>query len=325
MPWGDGLSNEFYRKFFKSLSVPLLQMARYSFEQGILPISMRRGIISLLPKKGKDTRRVRNMRPLTLINSDYKIIAKALDNRLRTYLPEIIEESQQGFIRSRRISVNLRKSLDIIEFSRWEQVPAMILSVDMEKCFDKISHCAALGALRYFNFGENFIRWVSLFYNDFQVCTQNFGYFSEFFSKQRSVNQGCIISPGIFLLTGEILANKLKLHPEIRGIKIRDVEYLLSQFADDMDLYLPFDKTVLNSVLTVFNEIEMNTGLTVSYDKTSIYRIGSIANTDAKLYSQRKINWTNNPINTLGVDLFMTESQMCQKLHFYHSQNRSVI
>ena len=105
------------------------------------------------------------------------------------------------------------------------------------------------------------------------------------------------------MLTGELLALRLRNNPNISGITIGNTELLISQFADDMDLYLPYDKCVLNNVLTVFDYIEANTGLTVSYDKTMIYRIGSIANTDAKLYTQKKLKWSNEAINTLGVDL----------------------
>ena len=96
---------------------------------------------------------------------------------------------------------------------------------------------------RYFSFhSEKFIRWTGLFYNNFKVCTQNFGFFSDFFSKGKSVNQGCIISPGIFLLVSEILANKLRNNSKIRGIKIKEVKYLISQFADDMNMHLPLTK-----------------------------------------------------------------------------------
>ena len=84
-------------------------------------------------------------------------------------------------------------------------------------------------------FGENYIRLVSLFYNKFTVCMQNFGVKSHWFVKTRSVNQGCNISPSVFLLVSELLAARLRNNNDIRGIKIGDTELLLSQFADDMD------------------------------------------------------------------------------------------
>ena len=245
-----------------------------------------------------------------MLNSDYKVIAKALDNRLRVVLPKLIPECQMGFMKGRNISTNIRKSLDIIEYTRQQKIPAIILSVDLEKAFDLVDYSAIKGVLKYFNFGESFTRWTMLFYTHFEVCTQNFGYFSDFFEKSRSTNQGCIISPAIFLLISAVLTAKIKSNSNIKGIKIGEVEYLLSQFADDMDLYLPYDKIVLNTVLSVFSEVETNTGLRVSYDKTSVYRIGSITNTNAKFYTTRKLTWTNDPVNTLGIDLYQTEKEL---------------
>ena len=204
-----------------------------------------------------------------------------MDNRLKTVLPNLIDHSQTGFLKNRRICCNTRKTLDIIEFTKKENIPGVILSLNMEKCFDKIDYMAIYGALRYYNSGENFIKWVSLFYNRFEVCTQNFGFQSEFFVKGRSINQGCIISPGIFLLTSEILASKLINNSNIKGIKIGHIEYLLSQFSDDIDMYLAYDLTTLNAVIDTLVDIELHTGLTVSYEKTTLYRIGSIANSNA--------------------------------------------
>ena len=184
----------------------------------------------------------------------------------------------------------------------------------MEKCFDRVDYSCIFGSLRYFNFGETYIKWISLFFTQFEVCTQNFEFLSEFFRKECSVNQGCIISPGLYLLTGEILANKIREHSQIRGIKIGDCEYLISQFADDMDLYLPYDKIVLNAVFRVLSDIENHTGLKVSYEKTTLYRIGSLAGSSAKMYTPRKVNWFNDYINTLGVDIYNSEQELMSNI-----------
>ena len=134
----------------------LMRMYEHSLTEGILPESVRQGLISLLPKKNKDTRYIKNMRTLTLLNSDYKILTKAVDNQLREVLPSIIDSDQMGFIKGRKISHNIRKSLDIIDFVNKEKIPSMILSIDMEKCFDRLEHKALLASLEYFNFGKCF-------------------------------------------------------------------------------------------------------------------------------------------------------------------------
>ena len=268
--------------------------------------------MSLLPKGNKNTKYIRNLRALTILNYDYKILAKLMDNRIREVLDKLIHPDQTGFIKGRHISTNVRKSLDVIEYCGKNKIPAMILSIDMEKCFDRIDYSAVTGALKYFNFGPNFIKWTSLFFTNFEVCTQNHGHRSRYFRKERSINQGCPFSPSVYLLISEIIANKLRNHDEIQGINIGKVELLLSMFADDMDLYLPYKQTVLNAVLRSLTLMEINLGIKVSYEKTKLYRIGSLANSDARLYTLRPLQWTSGSINTLGINLYNSNKEMVQ-------------
>ena len=101
-----------------------------------------------------------------------------------------------------------------------------------------------------------------------------------------------------------ILANKLRNSKDVQGIKVGGIEYLISQFADDTDLYLWYNQNNIDNVFAILSGIENNTGLCISYEKTTTYRVGLLANTDAKLITPRKINWSNDYINTLGVDLY---------------------
>ena len=180
VPGIDGLTVEFYRACWKQVSLPLYNMLQYSLNHNILPGSVCCGIIALLPKKNRDTRYVKNLRPLTLLNNDYKILAKALDNRLHRVLPDLVHTDQTGFVKGRKISHNVRKSLDIIEFTKKEKIPRLILSVDIEKCFNRLEHKAILGSLEYFNFGMEYRRRIALIYCELQICTQNFGFLSQF-------------------------------------------------------------------------------------------------------------------------------------------------
>ena len=153
---GDGLPLEFYRTFFDVLKGPLLRMYKYAYINGVLPTSTRRGIISLLQKPNKNPKYIANYRPLALLSYDYKILAKAMDNRLRTVLHKLISDDQTGFMAGRHITTNIRKTLDVVEYCKRSNKAAVILTVDMEKCFDRIDFTAISGALKYFNFGEKF-------------------------------------------------------------------------------------------------------------------------------------------------------------------------
>ena len=94
----DGFTPEFYKFFRKDIADYVVASINYAFEKGALSISQKRGIITLLPKKGKPSDRLNNLRPISLLNTDYKIASKALAKRLEKVLPDIIRENQTGYI-----------------------------------------------------------------------------------------------------------------------------------------------------------------------------------------------------------------------------------
>ena len=69
------------------------------------------------------------------------------------------------------------------------------------------------------------------------------------------------------------------------------------------DSYLHFDQNTLNAALQVLEDFHYQTGFTINYDKTTVYRIGSLKNSDAKLYSQKPLKWSSTGINVLGIDI----------------------
>ena len=86
----------------------------YAFSTGTLSISQKRGIISLIPKKNKDKCLLENLRPISLLNIDYKILTKAIAKRLEKVLPRVINPNQTGYIKGRFIGENVRLIQDIM-------------------------------------------------------------------------------------------------------------------------------------------------------------------------------------------------------------------
>lgn len=134
-PGTDGLPAEFYKIFWKDISTLLVSALNYAFESGCLSITQRRGVIKLIPKKDAELYYIKNWRPITLLNTDYKIAAKALANRIKSVLPSIINNDQTGFMKNRFIGENIRLIDCIIQYAAKENIPGLLLFIDFEKSF----------------------------------------------------------------------------------------------------------------------------------------------------------------------------------------------
>lgn len=110
----------------------------YGFSKGTLSPEQCRGIINVIPKPNKDSPIVKNFRPITLLNTDYKIAAKAIANRLKNISPQIIGYSQTGFLKNCFIGENIRFTLDLIDYCREKSISGFVMFVDFEKAFDAL-------------------------------------------------------------------------------------------------------------------------------------------------------------------------------------------
>lgn len=83
-PGSDGLPIKFYAHFSETLIPRLITLYQAIFKANALPDSMRKAIIVLIPKPGKDPHLPESYRPISLLQTDIKILAKILVLRLNT-------------------------------------------------------------------------------------------------------------------------------------------------------------------------------------------------------------------------------------------------
>ena len=296
-PGLDGLSAEFFQHFWGGLESMYYELLTHAIEVSCLPRSTRRGVITLIPKKGRDPLLLKNWRPITLLNTDYKILAKIIATRIQRVLPDLISLDQTGFMTGRQITTTIRKTMDIVEYcDRYDQ-PGYVINLDFQKCFDQISYSAIIGSLKYFGFGPYLTGLVSLLLMDFWSCTCNNGYTSNYFKVERSCHQGDPVVPYLYLLCGEVMALTIKQNEKIRGITIYKMEQILSQFADDTQLFASDGDTV-NEYISVLDIVYVNTGLTVNYEKSSIHCVGGAQ----VVQVNQNFEWSNEKPCILGVN-----------------------
>jgi hypothetical protein len=237
-PGSDGFTTDFYKFFWPVIKTSVMDSLNYANTSGALSIDQRRGIINLIPKKYKDPRMLKNWRPISLLNTDYKIITKLLANRIKKVLPSVIHPDQVAYLKKRFIGQNIRTILDIMGYTRLMDKKGIIAFLDFEKAFDTIQWNVIYDALRDFNVGECFISWVRTIYNQSEACVTNNGYSSPFFTLERGVRQGCPLSAYLFIMVVELLAHKIRIDPTIKGIKIGTTEIKLVQMADDTTTFV---------------------------------------------------------------------------------------
>jgi exonuclease III len=305
-PGTDGISPEFYVYFWPKIQVFVADSINYAISNNKLSIDQRRGILTLIPKKDKDIRYVKNWRPLSLLNTDYKIYAKILATRLQTVLDTIISHDQSGCMKGRSTFSNIRSTIDVINYTNEKNLPGILAFIDFEKAFDTVKWPFIYKVFEKMNFGTYFIKCIKTLYNDIMTAIANNGQLSEFFKPTRGIRQGCPISANIFVTIVEILAAAIRQKQTIIGIKIGNKTYKISQYADDTVIFLS-DLDSLKEVFNILDMFKQCSGLKANREKSEAIWIGSSSNFRHKPMG---IKWPDEPIKCLGVYIENNYQQM---------------
>ena len=195
-PGTDGFTSEFYEFFWPELCTEMIASFNYAFHSGTLSISQKRGIISRIPKKDKDTSLLENLRPISLLNVDYKILTKVIAKRLEKLLPKIINPDQTGYVKGRYIGENVRLIQDIMFYTKRMNSPGIAIFLDFRKAFDSIEWEYLKAVLKAFNFGPNFLNWIYVLYNEASSCVINNGH--SFFFYSAVLDKAVLYPPAVY-------------------------------------------------------------------------------------------------------------------------------
>jgi exonuclease III len=180
-PGSDGFPCDFFKMFWPKIKFFVLRSLNNSYEKGTLSQTHRQVVITLLPKGDKNTNLLKNWRPISLLNTIYKIAASAIANRIKPHLSSIISPTQTGFIKGRFIGETTRFVYDIMNYAEKNKLPGLLMLIDFEKAFDSISWKFLIKALKKYNIGDDFIKWVNLLNKDIFASVIQMGYLSKFF------------------------------------------------------------------------------------------------------------------------------------------------
>ena len=145
---------------------------------------------------------------------------------------------------------------DIIEICEKENIPAYLVTMDLEKAFVSLDHDFLICVLKKVGFGDSFITWIKILLNDQQSSVLNGGLTTHYFILERGARQGDSISAYLFIIALEVLKNK----DNIKGIDLYDHCFLFIAYADDSTFFLK-DIVSLRVLIDTFKLFSCFSGL----------------------------------------------------------------
>lgn len=267
-PGLDGLPPELLLLLWKYIGPLLLNSINYSLEIGSFHRDQKSALIFLLLKKDKDPLDCGSYRPLSLLNSDIKLYAKCLARRLESCIHFLIHQDQTGFMKSRHASDNIRRLLHVIDQTDSLPTPSAILSMDAEKAFDRVEWKYMFAVLHRFGFGPFFIAMIQTLYNCPTACISTGTVISSQFPLKRGTRQGCPLSPLLFNITLEPLAQAVRQNTFISPIEVKGTKHHISLYADDVLLYLSDLPNSLPKALQLFELFGSFSGYKINLQKS---------------------------------------------------------
>ena len=269
-PGKDGLSYEFYKTTFRILGPTLLEIFNDQFKNGSLIQSNREGVTRLINKVSPSIPNVHQLRPITLLCTDYKLLSKLLANRLIRAMPDIITSSQLA-VGNQNIHFGNLNILSTIEQVKIKQIPSFLVSYDIFHAFDKTHLEFLFAIMKKMNFGNTFIEFIRAAHTNISTQFILPEKLSSIVKITNSLRQGDPLAMLLFCIVIEPLL--LFIQRNVDGVFVSGIAEKTCAFADDLNL-LSTSIQDIKLVEKAFIAYEQLTGMVLNKSKTQIMGLG---------------------------------------------------
>ncbi len=308
-PGIDGISYRYIIRFWDIYRQALFECACESFETGVMPDAFRTASIRLIPKKG-DVSHIKNWRPISLLSNFYKIISRAINNRLKKVTDRVLSRSQKGFNKSHQIQEVIINSMETMDYCRRHNIRGAMVSVGVSKAFDSVDHGYMEKVYQFFGFGPQICKWLATIGTgrNAQILLAN-DELSVAFQLEKGHAQGDAPSPLLYNMAAQICIWKVELDPEIKSVydpdlraepdpnpreRVPDPEpgrivapevfgneanretCKNESFADDANNFTVLTFESLNRLKQILQSFRILSGLSCNVEKTCVMRIGNL-------------------------------------------------
>lgn len=308
-PGTDGFSGEYYKCFVNELTPILCKVYNYTLNSGDPPKSWSEAIIAVLQKEGKDPVQCTSYRPISLLCVDYKILTSILATRIQNYIKKLIKPDQTGFIIGRHGTNNIRRALNLQSIAARNRTPSMLLSLDAEKAFDRVDWLFLEQTLLEMGFGETLATWINTLYKNPKSKVRVNGCCSDSFNVERGVRQGDSLSPILFALSIEPLAEAIRQNAQIQGLEDEGgTIHKIALFADDILIFIKNPLLSIPALMQCLNKYSSVSGYKINENKSEAMMISG--NWPIQLNDNVSFHWSKQGFRYLGIVLTANFTQL---------------
>ncbi|MDV3166697.1 MAG: reverse transcriptase family protein, partial ['Waltheria sp.' little leaf phytoplasma] len=276
-PGPDGMNACFFQKYWGIVQHGVVDAALKVLNEGADIGVLNETFIALIPKVEKPEV-MTQLRPISLCNIVYKLVAKALANRLRDCLGEIICINQSAFVIGRSIYDNSMVAHEIVhtmQHHKGKGVGEVALKLDMSKAYDRVEWIYLEKVMEALGFATAFRKKVMACVTSVQYAVLLNGAPTSKFTPGRGLRQGDPLSPYLFILCVEgfaALLEKAKREGKLAGVAASEGAPRVSHlfFADDSLLFMQATKDDCLVVRDILKCYEMASGQSINLDKSAI-------------------------------------------------------
>lgn len=263
-PGADGLPKEFFLKTWRIISAEFTNVINDAL-QGRADKTFFDGIVVLVKKKGDD-KTIKGYRPISLLNVDYKLLARILKQRLHALLPLVLSSNQKCSNGKKSIFEATTSILDRICELKHRRGNSLLVSFDLDHAFDRVNHEFLRTTLLRMNFNGAFVNLLtSIWSKSFSRILIN-GRLSEEFKIRCSVRQGDPLSMHLFVVY---------LQPLLDEFLRSNPDHLFNAYADDISMFFE-NEHILLQVVEIFEEFGFASGALLNRRKTAAIVIGDV-------------------------------------------------
>ena len=274
----DGYSAEFFIASWSIVGAEVTEAVLEFFRSGRLLKQWNSANLVLIPKK-LNASLTTDFRPISCLNTVYKVISKLLASRLKEILPLLVSKAQSAFLPGRLLAENVLLATDLVNGYNSQAVsPRGMLKVDLRKAFDCVRWDFIIATLRAIDIPESYLRLISECLSTASFSVSVNGVTGGFFQSTKGIRQGDPLSPYLFVLAMEALSRLLLsryeagiigFHPRTEQLKISHL-----MFADDVMVFFDGTSNSLHGITECLDDFASWSGLHMNNTKTELFTAG---------------------------------------------------